>query len=376
VINTSAFVKKLIDRGVRLFTGVPDSLLKNFSSELQNNLRAQEHIIAANEGNAVGLAMGHFLATGNPAVVYLQNSGLGNAVNPLVSLADPEIYSVPMLLIVGWRGEPGKDDEPQHLKQGRITCEQLKLLEIPHWVVDADTDIEGTLSAAWQVMQNEQRPAALVVKENSFSEVKLATFEEQVVSTLLREAAINQLLNALQPNDCVFATTGKTGRELFELREKRIEPQQDFLTVGGMGHATSIALGVALAQPQRRVVCLDGDGALLMHLGAMPIIGNLYPRNFLHVLLNNRAHESVGGQPTVAGKVNFSAIASGCGYQHYLSASSLEEIDGAMQKMTEISGPVLLEIHLCQGSRKELGRPTRTPQQNKKALMRHLGIKQ
>lgn len=376
MINTSAFVRKLIDRGVRLFTGVPDSLLKNFSSELQNNLRPQEHIIAANEGNAVGLAMGHFLATGNPAVVYLQNSGLGNAVNPLVSLADLEVYSIPMLIIVGWRGEPGKDDEPQHLKQGRITCEQLKLLEIPHWVVDAHTDIEGILSAAWQVMQNEQRPAALVVKEKSFSEVKLATFEEKVVPTLLREAAINQLLNALQPNDCVLATTGKTGRELFELREKRIEPQQDFLTVGGMGHTTSIALGIALAQPQRRVVCLDGDGALLMHLGAMPIIGNLYPRNFLHVLLNNRAHESVGGQPTVAGKMNFSAIASGCGYQHYLSASSLEEIDGAMQKMTELSGPVLLEIHLGQGSRKELGRPTRTPQQNKQALMRHLGIKQ
>lgn len=374
MIHTAAFVQSLKTHGVRFFTGVPDSLLQNFSAQLQNNLTAQEHIIAANEGNAIGLAIGHFLATGRPAVVYLQNAGLGNTVNPLTSLADPEVYGVPMLMVVGWRGEPGKKDEPQHVKQGRITLEQLELLEIPHWVVDTHTDIQATLNAAWQVMQTEQRPVALVVRAGSFSEVQLAATDTQAGPVLLREAAIEQLLNALQPTDCVLATTGKTGRELFELREKRGEPQQDFLTVGGMGHTASIALGIALAQPQRRVVCLDGDGALLMHLGALPVIGDLQPGNLLHVLLNNRAHESVGGQPTVAGKVDFSAIARACGYRHYFAASSLAEIDHAMQALSGVAGPVLLEIHLGQGSRKELGRPKYTPQENKRELMRHLGV--
>lgn len=376
MINTPDLISSLQSRGVRLFTGVPDSLLQSFSACLQNTLPGHEHIIAANEGNAVGLAMGHYLATGNVPLVYLQNAGLGNTVNPLASLADPEVYGTPMLLVIGWRGEPGKKDEPQHVKQGRITRGQLDLLEIPHWVVDGDTDIEATLDAAWQVMIREHRPTALVVRAGALSEVKLAGKSTEEQPPLLREAAIERLLDLLQPQDCVVATTGKTGRELFELRAKRGDPQQDFLTVGGMGHTASIALGIALAQPQRRVVCLDGDGSLLMHMGAMPVIGALRPDNLLHVLLNNRAHESVGGQPTVAGQVDFSAIAGACNYACYFAAHSLDEISKAMAALADMNGPVLLEVHLGQGSRKDLGRPTRTPQQNKQAFMQHLGAEE
>lgn len=376
MIDTPALIHELQQRGVALFTGVPDSLLQSFSACLQNEITLHQHIIAANEGNAVALAMGHYLATGRPAVVYMQNAGLGNTVNPLTSLADPEVYGVPMLLVIGWRGAPGTKDEPQHVKQGRITCGQLELLEIPHWVMDEKTDIHAVLDAAWQVMHS-SRPAALVVRAGSLSEVKLnPTPQSADAPGLRREEAIDHLLNLLDEQDCVVATTGKTGRELFELRERRGEAQHDFLTVGGMGHTASLALGIALAQPRRRVVCLDGDGSLLMHLGAMPIIGDLKPSNLLHVLLNNRAHESVGGQPTVAGSVDFAALAVACGYVGHFAVRTLADIDQVLAHLlaTLPSGPVLLEIHLTQGSRPNLGRPTRTPQENKEAVMTHLGV--
>lgn len=373
MIDTRAFITALQQRGVGLFTGVPDSLLQDFSAALHNDLPAQQHIIVANEGNAIALAMGHYLGTGKPAVVYMQNAGLGNTVNPLTSLADPEVYGVPMLMVIGWRGEPGKKDEPQHVKQGRITCAQLELLDIAHWVLDAESDVEAILGAAWQAMAAGQ-PAALVVRAGTFSKVSLQAVPTGP-SALLREEAIAALLQCLGEHDCLVATTGKTGRELFELRVHRGESQRDFLTVGGMGHTASLALGIALAQPQRRVVCLDGDGSLLMHMGALPVIAEQSPKNLLHILLNNRAHESVGGQPTVAGQVDFRAVALACGYQGYFAASDVEQIQSVLADIntSEATGPLLFEIHLAQGSRSNLGRPTRTPQQNKQAVMQHLG---
>lgn len=377
MVNTHEFVDSLRARGVKLFTGVPDSLLQSLSSCLMQANRKDEHIITANEGNAVALAMGYYLASGSPAVVYMQNSGLGNTINPLASLADPEVYGIPMLLIVGWRGEPGRKDEPQHVKQGRITEGQLQLLEIPHWVVDQDAAIETILDQAWRAMMARGGPVALLVKAGAFSDIKLKALDtpagwQPEYPALYREAAISRLLDVLRPDDIVLATTGKTGREVFELRAARGELQRDFLTVGGMGHTASIALGIALAQPGRRVVCLDGDGSLLMHLGAAAIIGDIKPANLIHVLLNNQSHESVGGQPTVAGHMDFCRIVQGCGYQGYHAARDLAEIGEVFGKLKDDAGPQFIEIHLWQGSRKDLGRPTSTPQQNKAAFMAHV----
>ncbi|MDR0662174.1 MAG: phosphonopyruvate decarboxylase [Holosporales bacterium] len=367
MIDPQHFIQKLQGKGIQFFTGVPDSTLKELSAYLARTLSSTQHLIAANEGNAIGLAIGHFLAKNTPAAVYMQNSGLGNAVNPLTSLADKAVYGIPMLLIVGWRGEPGKKDEPQHITQGRITPGLLDCLGIPYRVLE---DIQ-TLEVLWPLLQ-ERQPVALLVPVGTFSFYPSSVEKQEVASSLQREEALAVLLEALAQEDCLIATTGKSGRELFELRIRRQETPYDFLTVGGMGHASSIALGVALAMPDRRIVCLDGDGALIMHLGAMGVIGSLRPTNFLHVLLNNYCHESVGGQPTCSASMDFAKISAACGYASYARATSVENLTTAICCLQGKKGPHFLEICLLPGSRPDLGRPTTSPLQNGQQFMKHL----
>ena len=368
MISPGDFHARLVSRGISLFTGVPDSLLKNFCACVEDASAPGQHVIAANEGNAVAIALGHHLATGKRALVYMQNSGLGNSVNPLTSLAHAQVYRVPMLLVVGWRGEPGVPDEPQHVMQGRVTPSQLDLLEIPHWILEAGSDIDEVLDQAFSTMDASNAPVALLVRKDAFSEYKSLRKPDRKAH-LGREQALRQLL-ALAGNSLVVSTTGKTSREVFELRVEAGAAQRDFLTVGGMGHTSSIALGVALGNPERKVVCLDGDGSALMHLGAMAIIGDLKPRNLLHVLLNNAAHESVGGQPTVAGGMDFRAISLACGYAAYERAGDEAAIEAAWQRLASAPGPALLEIDISVGSRADLGRPTSSPEENKLAFMR------
>ena len=368
MIEPQVLFDSLIERGVSLFTGVPDSLLANFCAYVDDCSSADQHVIAANEGNAVALAAGYHLSTGKVAAVYLQNSGLGNTVNPLTSIADAEVYKIPMLLIVGWRGEPGIKDEPQHVKQGRVTLGQLELLEIPYWVFDADTPVPSTLDAAFEAMRRTNSPVALVVRKGTFAKYE-SRRTAQPLSQLAREEALGRVLELASPNDLFVSTTGKTSREVFELRVRRGEEQRDFLTVGGMGHAASIALGVALGNRDRRVICLDGDGSVLMHMGALPIIGTVRPARFAHVLLNNAAHESVGGQPTAAGGVDFAALARSVGYNDYAVADDLPSLDAAWHRLGESSGPMMLEVKIRVGSRSDLGRPTSTAEENKLAFM-------
>lgn len=369
-----ADAKELIDEleasGAGLFTGVPDSLLSKFSACVlqQKQLR---HIIAANEGNAIGLAIGDYLVTGKPAVVYMQNSGLGNVVNPIASLADPDVYSVPMFLLIGWRGEPGVKDEPQHVKQGEITLGQLNVLNIPFAIVGSDTDVKTTISKLWRKMQLRQGPVALVVRKGALTG-NYPVEKMDLGFSLKREDAIEAVLNNTPKNTTFIATTGKAGRELYELRESRHENQRDFLTVGGMGHASSIAQGVALHQKENWTVCLDGDGASIMHMGAMATLCAYRPKKFIHVILNNYAHESVGGQPTVAKQVDFAYLAKAFGYDGYLLADSTEGIRQTLQKIIDKQGVWLLEVKLAQGARSDLGRPKRTPQENKIAVMQFL----
>lgn len=348
--------------GVTLFAGVPDSLLKDFCAYVTDNAPRERHVITAGEGGAIALAMGHHLATGELGMVYMQNSGLGNAVNPLTSLADPAVYGVPMLLLVGWRGRPGEHDEPQHVQMGRVTLETLAAIgvrssQLPD-AIEAATEV---LTLAVADARERKAPHALVVKKGVFDAYKLQ-HKDTSPYAMSREHAIERLVASLPANACVVATTGMPSRELFEIREKRGEPHaSDLLTVGGMGHASQIALGVALAHKDRPTVCIDGDGAVLMHMGALTTIGTLAPANYRHVVLNNGAHDSVGGQPTAAFEVDLCAIARACGYKSVRSATTAAELDAALPELFAAPAPALLEIRVKKGARKDLGRPTQTP---------------
>jgi phosphonopyruvate decarboxylase len=373
MIQPKDFFEAMGARGVGFYAGVPDSLLANFCAYVDDQGGRDQHLITANEGNAVALAMGYHMATNKVAMVYMQNSGLGNTVNPLTSLADPEVYKVPMLLVIGWRGEPGIKDEPQHVKQGRVTLPQLDVLDIPHWIIDADSDVNTTLDAAFASMRQRNAPVALVVRKDTFAKYKPQKNSPET-ATLAREAALEQLLQLCAEVDLIVTTTGKTSREVFELRVKHGQKQRDFLTVGGMGHTASIALGVAIGQPQRRVVCLDGDGSMLMHMGSMPVIASYKPQHFVHVLLNNGSHESVGGQATSADRVNFQQLAAAVGYAAYAQAHDATSLQHAWQNLYNQNGPVLLEVRIKNGSRDDLGRPTTTAEQNKLAFMEAAGV--
>ncbi|MFA3790618.1 phosphonopyruvate decarboxylase [Aliiglaciecola sp. SL4] len=372
MINPKGFCDQLTKFGIEFYCGVPDSLLKNLCAYIDENLSQEQHIITANEGNAIGLAMGRYLGSGAPAAVYMQNSGIGNAVNPLASLVDPEVYSIPMLLIIGWRGEPGVSDEPQHVKQGRVTEQQLEILGIPFVIIDSQSDIDSVLPGLLEQMTHESRAVAILVRKNTFSKPITAESKSSLYR-LKREDALTSLLQVFDANDVVISTTGKTSREVFELRKKRNESACDFLTVGGMGHTSSIAMGVALSAPEKRVIAIDGDGSMLMHLGALPIIGQHSSSNLVHIVLNNQSHESVGGQPTVAGEIDMEMLAKASGYKAYYCASDEHSIASIWSSLTFNTGPVLIEIKISQGSRDDLGRPTSSPIENKEAFMQHVG---
>ncbi|MFA6408211.1 MAG: phosphonopyruvate decarboxylase [Candidatus Paceibacterota bacterium] len=368
MVHPEQFVESLRRNGITFFTGVPDSLLKDFLAYIEAEIPRENHITAANEGGAIGIATGYHLATSGVAAVYMQNSGLGNATNPLISLADPDVYSIPMMLIIGWRGEPGISDEPQHKKQGRITTALLSALEIPYAIMAPEMDASAVDSEiahmTWIARQG--RPVALVVRKGVFEAHKMPV--RPSVYNLGREEAIVAVLDSMKGDEIFVSTTGKISRELYEARKKRGEGnEKDFLTVGSMGHASQIALGIAEQKKDRRVFCFDGDGAAIMHMGGLATVGWVKPKNFTHIVLNNLAHESVGGQPSAACAIDLPAIARGCGYQSVSSVSTKEGIERALSEMKD--GPIFLEIKVGLGSRGDLGRPKESPIENKKGFM-------
>lgn len=360
--------------GADFYTGVPDSQLKALCTYLMGEygIDPAHHVIAANEGNCVGLAAGYHMATGKVPVVYMQNSGEGNVVNPVASLISRDVYGIPMVFVIGWRGEPGVHDEPQHAQQGRITNELLDVLEIEHFTVGSDTtaaELRETMDRFQSILSSGGSVAFVVQKGALSCEGK----PEYGNSFEMTREEIVEAVSTAAGSDPIVSTTGKASRELFEIREARGEGHgRDFLTVGSMGHASSIALGIANAKPKTRVWCIDGDGAVLMHMGAMAVIGSCASKNFVHVVVNNQAHETVGGMPTVANAVDLSAIATACGYKRTLSAETAEELAAALDEAVRAEGPVLLEAKCAIGARSDLGRPTTTPQQNKQAFMAHL----
>lgn len=370
MIDPVQFRNAVVDCGMHFFVGVPDSLLKGFCAAVESHASPGDHIVAANEGNAVALAAGHYLATGRPALVYMQNSGLGNAVNPLLSLAAPEVFGIPMVLLVGWRGEPGTKDEPQHIKQGAVTLALCEALSLPHWIMPTEICAAvGCLRAAIASAISGGCPVALIVRGNTFAECENMSTGHSMYS-LSRESAIRCVISSLPSDVLVFATTGHISRELFENRAAMGQPHaMDFLTVGSMGHSCQIAMAVALRCPNRTVVCLDGDGALLMHMGSLAIAGTSRLKNLIHVLLNNGAHDSVGGQRTVGLDVRFDAIARACGYRTACCEQDLDALRAAVLAVTTREGPHFVEVRVAPGARKGLGRPTITPQENRKSFM-------
>ena len=373
MIRPQYFIDTLAAYGVDFFAGVPDSLLKNVCAYISDHLDARHNIITANEGGALGLASGYHLATGKIGCVYMQNSGEGNIINPLASLTDKDVYNIPVLLLIGWRGRPGVHDEPQHVKQGKVTLALLDTMGIGHVVLSKDEAEAGAqIDEAVAHMRATNEVYALVVEKDTFDTYVLKNTRQNSLP-LSREEAIQMVAAALDEKDVIVSTTGMISRELFEYRTRKGEGhERDFLTVGSMGHASQIALGIALEKPERRVWCFDGDGAVIMHMGGMAIVAEKAPKNYVHVVFNNGAHDSVGGQPTVGLDINLCAIAKAVGYKATFDTDNKEGLSVILDKVKKLEGPVLIQVRVKKGNRKDLGRPTTTPVQNKAALMAFL----
>ena len=375
MITPKFFYDTLASHGIDFYAGVPDSLLKNLCAYITDHADASHNIIAANEGGAMGLAAGHYLATNQIPVVYMQNSGQGNIINPLASLTDKDVYSIPVLLVIGWRGKPGVHDEPQHVKQGKVTTGLLNAMGIDYTVLSKDEDKAAVqIKTAVDHMRQTKECYALVIEKDTFDAYTLQTVEKNHL-TLSREEAVRTVAAALEERDVIVSTTGMISRELFEYRTMTGQGhERDFLTVGSMGHASQIALGIALEKQDRRVWCFDGDGATLMHMGSMAIVGQKAARNYVHVIFNNGAHDSVGGQPTVGLTIDIPAIAKAVGYSHTYNCDSKDSLLRQLEEIKKQEGPILLQVCVKKGNRKDLGRPTTTPIQNKEALMAFMKI--
>ena len=343
LFSPKLFHETLANSGVKFFTGVPDSLLKDFCYYINDCLPRENHIIAANEGSALALGLGHHLSTSGIPLIYLQNSGLGNLINPLLSLTDREVYSIPGILMIGWRGEPGVSDEPQHKKQGTIMLELLDVMDVPFEVLGSnlnENEVVSLLQTCVAKARTENRICALVIRKNFF-EKYIAKKEDDVKYDLTRERAIELIASNCEDDDVIISTTGLPSRELYEYRRKNKQNHsRDFLVVGGMGHANQIALGVALGQPGCRVICIDGDGAIIMHMGSLTTIGTSNQKNLLHIVVNNGAHDSVGGQKTTAFDINLGEIAKSSGYRYVFSACNEKEVKKLLPNLKNLMGPV------------------------------------
>lgn len=371
MIKPQKFYECLIKNEIDFFTGVPDSLLKNICAYISDH-STKNHIIAANEGNAIAIAMGYHMASEKIPMVYMQNSGLGNTINPLLSLADEAVYSIPMILMIGWRGKPGISDEPQHIKQGRIHNSLIDALEIPHFHLTSESNFEEVINKAKSAAEKKSAPSVISVAKNTFEKYTLKSVEKFNFE-MSREEAIEQIAEMVDHKDVIISTTGKASRELFEFRNKKNDThERDFLTVGGMGHASQIALGIALTKESRTIYCIDGDGSFLMHSGSMGIIGSTRLKNFKHIIINNGSHDSVGGQPTVALKIDLEKISNGFNYTKTFKVTKKEDLNKKFTDFKNCEGPCLLEIYVNKGSRKNLGRPTISPKNNKKDFISFL----
>ena len=356
------------------YTGVPDSQLKALCNYLMDRygIDPKHHIIAANEGNCTALAAGYHLATGKVPVVYMQNSGEGNIINPVASLLNDKVYAIPIIFIVGWRGEPGIHDEPQHIYQGEVTVKLLEDMEIAAYVIGSDTtdeEVEEKM-AEFRTILAAGKDVAFVIRKGALTDAPKVEYKND--NRMVREEIIRHIVRA-SGEDPIVSTTGKASRELFETRVTNGQSHKyDFLTVGSMGHSSSIALGVAINKPDQRIWCVDGDGAVLMHMGSLAVIGSNKPKNLIHVIINNGAHETVGGMPTVAADIDLVAIARACGYPNAVCVDNFDDLDRELEAAKTRNELSLIEAKCSIGAREDLGRPTTTAIENKQNFMEYL----
>ena len=368
-------VEKLVEIiGSDFYTGVPDSQLKALCNYLMATygIDPHHHVIAANEGNCTALAAGYHLATGKVPVVYMQNSGEGNIINPVASLLNDKVYAIPVVFVIGWRGEPGIHDEPQHIYQGEVTIKLLEDMSIPSFIIGKEpTDAETAAAMAeFRNILAAGRDVAFVIRKGALTDAPKVEYRNE--NRMIREEIIQHIVKA-SGDDPIVSTTGKASRELFETRAANGQSHQyDFLTVGSMGHSSSIALGIAINKPKQRIWCVDGDGAVLMHMGSMAVLGSNKPKNLIHVVINNGAHETVGGMPTVAGSIDRVGVAKACGYPYAVCVDSFEALDRELEAAKERGALSLIEVKCSIGAREDLGRPTTTALENKQNFMAYL----
>ena len=362
--------------GSDFYTGVPDSQLKALCNYLMATygIDPKHHVIAANEGNCTALAAGYHLATGKVPVVYMQNSGEGNIINPVASLLNDKVYAIPVVFIVGWRGEPGIHDEPQHIYQGEVTVKLLEDMDIVPFIIGKETTDEEVEKAMenFRAILATGKDVAFVIRKGALTDAPKVEYKNE--NTMVREEIIRHIVKA-SGEDPIVSTTGKASRELFETRVANGQSHKyDFLTVGSMGHSSSIALGVAINKPEQRIWCIDGDGAVLMHMGSMAVMGANRPKNLIHVVINNAAHETVGGMPTVAGKIDLVAVAKACGYPNAVCVDTFESLDRELEAAKGRNELSLIEVKCSIGAREDLGRPTTTALENKENFMEYLRL--
>lgn len=368
-------VEKLIEIiGADFYTGVPDSQLKELCNYLMDiyGINPKHHIIAANEGNCTALAAGYHLATGRIPVVYMQNSGEGNIINPVASLLNDKVYAIPMVFIIGWRGEPGTHDEPQHIYQGEVTLKLLKDMGIRSFIIGQDTKDEEVEKAMkeFRLLLANGKDVAFVVRKKGLSYDRKVEYVNGY--TMAREEIIRHIVS-VSGDDPIISTTGKASRELFEIRSANGQGHKyDFLTVGSMGHSSSIALGVAINKEDKKIWCIDGDGAVLMHMGAMAVMGANKPKNIIHIVINNGAHETVGGMPTAAGRIDLAGVARACGYPYAVSVDTFKDLDAELERAKIRNELGFIEVKCSIGARTDLGRPTTTTLENKQSFMEYL----
>ena len=370
-MKASNLLSQLENMGFDTIAGVPDSTLKQFCDGVQTYEGNLKHYVTANEGAAVAVGIGAYLASGKPACVYMQNSGIGNMVNPLASLANGDVYGVPMLFIVGWRGEPGIKDEPQHVYQGKVTCALLEVMDVPYSIIDdttTDDDMTAILADAGRIL-GENRQYAVIVKKGTFERAEEFAWENGY--HLVREQALRTILEQCYEDSFLVSTTGKISRELYEQSDALCgNHDRLFMTVGGMGHASMIAYGMAQVDENRRIVCIDGDGAVMMHMGALAVLAKQSPSNFLHIVINNAAHESVGAVPTGYGGQTYTSIAKACGYSSAVLAKTGQELETALEDAMTNRALSMIEVMVSLDSRADLGRPKECAAENKVNFMR------
>lgn len=373
MVNQKELFEALDGMGVDFFTGVPDSFLNDFCLYMTNNMTVEQHVMAANEGNAIAIAAGHYIATGKLPLVYMQNSGIGNAINPLLSLTHNCVYGIPMLLVIGWRGDPAINDHVQHKKQGELTPVLMEDMDIPYVILDDDATVIEKFRWAADKTREISSPVALIAKKSILTQ-KEKKQEYPESSLMNREEAISAVIDVMGEDAIYLGTTGRATRELHEqLKQHGIVSGHEWQNVGSMGHVSSVALGIAISQPERCVVVFDGDAAAVMHMGSIATIGRYQPNNLIHVVLNNGVNESVGGQPSAGYVIDLSLIAKACGY-HVLGSyiESRFALQSALKELEGVNGPVFIDIHVRQGIRSDMPKLTIDHHQEKINLMHTL----